>query len=152
MRIFSGRPRTKGLLRLKRKLADFTIAGAWFVMTTSDSSRPTPCLETAVSITPGFIHHFRHRIVKLLFKSPNIAHRPLHQQSTERSQNIRKNIYSRKKSFFASINRKYPITMGRSRTRSKSPRRKHKSKKHKSRRDREYSRWVLRTFFSLMDS
>lgn len=32
--------------------------------------------------------------------------------------------------------------MGRSRSRSKSPRRKHKSKKHKSRRDnREYSRY-----------
>lgn len=34
--------------------------------------------------------------------------------------------------------------MGRSRSRSKSPRRKHKSKKHKSRRDnREYSRYIL---------
>lgn len=34
--------------------------------------------------------------------------------------------------------------MGRSR--SKSPRRKHKSKKHKSRRDREYSRFVRQQF------
>jgi hypothetical protein len=40
--------------------------------------------------------------------------------------------------------------MGRSR--SKSPRRKHKSKKHKSRRDREYSRYVKKFVMALSDN